>query len=277
MHFSIIVLSDTKNESVFRMNLDCFNSFIESTKNVVVNYEIILVESNKNSKWKYNLENLKVITPKGEFNFHKFLNIGIKNTLADYYILSNNDVVYDINWLKELLKVSEKNKEILSFSPFDNLSNKLPKEIIENNEQVIGYDIQKHLTGWCLIIRSKLIGLIKEFDERFDFYYADFDYAMQLRKFNVKHTLVTKSKVHHLESMSSKSLNKKESLLKIDERLPKYIIKENWFWVLENQKMIEGVIRFHDKWGSRKVLKVKVVLTDYMSKMGFGYFNRYIL
>ncbi len=276
MQFSLIVLSNTTSEAIVSMNLECFNSFIASAKLVQVDYEIILVESNKKSKYEYPVEQLKIVTPDASFNFHKFLNIGIQNATADYYILSNNDVVYDVNWLKELLKVRDLNPEIDSFSPYDVLANKTPKETIETQDYILGYKIQRHLTGWCLVVSNKAINTIKKLDERFSFYYTDNDYAMSLIKYNFKHALVTKSIAHHLESVSSKNIREKKPF-KLNPKTPKYIISENWTWVLENEKMIEDLITFHNKWGSRKVVKLKLLIAKQFSKLGLGYFNRFIL
>ncbi|AXT20758.1 glycosyltransferase [Flavobacteriaceae bacterium AU392] len=259
------------------MNLDCFTTFIESAKASEIKYEIILIESNKTNNWNYDLEHLKVIMPKGKFNFHKFLNIGVDNAEGTFYILSNNDVVFDKNWLLEILKVSQGNKNILSFSPFDANANKLSKQATKNNDYIVGYDIQKHITGWCLVIHKKVFDDIKQLDERFNFYYADNDYAMMLRKFNIKHALVTKAFVSHLEGISVKELKQKKKPIELNSKIPKYVVKENWTWVLENEQMIEGLIQFHNKWGSRKVIKLKLLIVEFLSKFGLGYFNRYVL
>ncbi|OEK08844.1 hypothetical protein A8C32_00785 [Flavivirga aquatica] len=274
---SLIVLSKTDNEDVFKMNLNCFKSFILSAEKANFSYEIILVESNKKVAYNYKVDKLKIVTPNKEFNFHTFLNIGVDNAKGDLYVLSNNDVVYSENWLVELDKVRKLNKEILSFSPYDSKSNKLPKQSIAENDFVLGYDIQKHLTGWCIIADKKVFKSIKKLDERFNFYYADNDYAMKLIKYNIKHALVTKALVQHLEwqSSSNESISKPKGDLPKDT--PKYIIRENWTWVLNNRKMIEGLIIFHNKWGSRKIIKIKLLVSKFLLKIGFGFLNRYVV
>ena len=272
LKFSLIILSYTDSQSIFEMNLECINTFVASAEKASVNYDVILVESNKISAWEYDLEHFKIIKPNQSFNFHKFLNIGIANATGDYYVLSNNDVLYDINAIRELLIVNQINSKIHSFSPYDYKSNKLPNEVVLNNEYVIGYDIQKHLTGWCIVVNKDVFKKIKQLDETFDFYYADFDYAMQLRQHNVVHALVPKMKVEHLENMSSKK-EKDTSTIQTPENIPQYIIKENWTWVLENEKMMEGLIKFHNKWGSRKLIKMKCYLNCKLAKFGLSYLN----
>lgn len=276
IQFSLIVLSKTDSDAIFQMNKQCFETFIKSVEYIDSTFEIILVESNKEAKYDYSMPNLKIITPDADFNFHKFLNIGIKQSSGNYYILSNNDVVYTKDWLKQLQQVATNNPKIQSFSPYDLKSNKLPVETIKNNSFVLGYDIQKHLTGWCIIIHKEVIDKIKKLDERFSFYYADFDYAMQLQKHNINHALVTGANVNHLESVSysqENAINYEE----LPDETPKYLIQENWTWVLKNKKMIEGVIKFHNKWGSRKSIKIKLYIINKLKKTGLGFFSKFIL
>lgn len=272
---SLIVLSKTDDETIYNMTKTCFDSFIKSAQKVNKTFEIVLVESNKETSFFKDYKNIKIITPSESFNFHKYLNVGLKNTSAETYVLSNNDVVFDEYWLEELFKVSDCHKEIMSFSPYDINSNKLNKDIILNNDFVCGYEIQKHITGWCIVLKQDVIKKIKALDERFLFYYADFDYALTLIKYNFKHALITKSKVFHLESMSSKT--KKVKPFVLPKRTPKYVINQNWTWVLGNEKMIEGLIVFHDKWGSRRLIKLKQLIAERLANLGLGYFNKYIV
>lgn len=137
------------------MNVNCIDSFLKSTDFAGVEKEVILVESYSKSDYNYNFKNIIIVKPISKFNFHKFLNIGIGYSNGDYFVLSNNDVVFEIEFVKEILKVADLNKRILSFSPYDTISNKLPKYYIEHNDYIMGYEIQKHLTGWCLVLKKK--------------------------------------------------------------------------------------------------------------------------
>lgn len=274
---SLIILSRTDSQSIFSMNLECMDTFIKSANLASVDFEVILVESSRVAKYDYSISNLKIVTPKAEFNFHKFLNIGIANATGDYYVLSNNDVVFESNWLVEVLRVAQNNISIKSFSPYDPKANKLALDSVKKNDYILGYKIQKHLTGWCIIMHQSVFKTIKKLDDRFLFYYADNDYAMQLQKYNIKHALVTKAIVHHLESVNSKTTNTEKSPTPLNKRLPKYIIKENWIWVIGNDKMEKGLIQFHDKWGSRRLVKLKLKIASLFSNIGLGFLNRVIL
>ena len=272
---SLVVLSNTNSDAIYNMNLNCINSFVKSAKLAKIPFEIILVESNTNADYNYK-EAIIVLKPNTVFNFHKFANIGLRQARGTYFMLSNNDVVFDENCVRALFKVVNEQKNIKSFSPYDVKSNKLPKALVNNQSYIEGFEIQKHLTGWCIIMHKDVYKIINGLDERFDFYYADNDYAMQLQKYDIKHALVTKAHVEHLEGQNT--IKEKSKIdFSIPKDTPKYIIKEQWIWVLNNKKMLEGLIVFHKKWGTRKRIKIKLLLAKNCSNLGLGYLNRYIV
>ena len=73
MKLSVIILSLTNTEELFKMISNCINSLVESESHISM--EIIVVESNKN----YSISGfeypgfVKVIIPPDDFNFHKFI------------------------------------------------------------------------------------------------------------------------------------------------------------------------------------------------------------
>lgn len=281
---SAIFLSNTIDESIFEMTKNCIQTMIDSEKgNSNLIFELILVESNcdyLDQGFVYN-KDVKVILPNEDFNFHRFLNFGIRHATGNYIALCNNDLVFYKNWFSEILKICDENPKIKSFSPYDETSNKIPKTVIQNRNYCEGYEIQKQLTGWCLVVNEKALELIGKLDERFNFYYADNDYAMTLRKYNITHALVCKSKVLHLggkvsNAISNKKSNRKNNSIIIKD-IPKYVIAGNMFWILDDEKMLEGVITFHKKWGHRKVIKLKLLVIEFLLKYKLGYLNRYIL
>ena len=76
MEIDVIVLSYAKNDSIIKMNNDCINSLNFSTTSFKFN--ILLIETESTKEYKYIQDNVKVIQPGVEFNYNKFLNIGLK-------------------------------------------------------------------------------------------------------------------------------------------------------------------------------------------------------
>ena len=58
------------------------------------------------------------------------------------------------------------------------------------------------LVGWCICVTRDTISRVGDFDERFDYYYQDNDYAETIRSLGITHFLVTSSRVRHEFSRS---------------------------------------------------------------------------
>ena len=283
MLFSAIILSNTKSQSIFDMTLHCVESMIVAEKeNPTLKFEVLLIESNKEiqkSTFKYP-ENIQIIIPNEEFNFHKFLNIGIKAATGDFVGLFNNDLIFKKDWFTEILKIKKAFPGVQSFCPVDYESKFTPKNFFNGKPYIFGYKVRRHIVGWCIIAEKKLFDDTGLLDERFSFFYADDDYSLMLQKHNKKHIVVAKSEVSHLESKVSKELEKKKDsffeVIKIPkEDIPKYIFTEQNRWMLERTKLLQGHIIFHKKWGSPKIVAIKSKIGRIFIKNGLGFLNKY--
>jgi len=267
---SVVFLTLTKSEELYNMTLDCIKSLKKSETNIA--FEIILIESNKDylmSDYKYP-DFVKVIVPDESFNFHKYLNIGIKQSTCDYIALCNNDLIFHENWFSEILKIADSDNSILSFSPARDINVKY------SSNYGLGYKVRTHIMGWCIVADKKLFNKIGFLDETFDFYYADNDYAMTLKSKNIKHAVVFNSKVEHLEKRSSPKNNNDRSFL-AKYKIPQYLYKKEYEWVLADEKSLNGFLKYHNKWGNPNTLYKKNKLADILLKYNLGYFIRFFL
>jgi len=269
MVVSAVILSNTKSDSIYQTTLECIESLVSSEKNFT--FEIILIESNQeiqNTNYQFP-EYVQMIQPNETFNFHRFLNIGIKASSGDFIGLFNNDLIFKKNWMTEIYKISQKYPALQSFCPVDFNSKFTPESFFGNQDYLFGYDVRKHVVGWCILVKKELFETFK-LDERFDFYFADDDYSLTLRKHNIKHAVVRRSNVIHLENMITKEFKKeKDAFFKVKverEDIPKELLKLN-SWILEDEKLLDGYIRFHKKWGSRRSLKVKNKIFEILTKL----------
>lgn len=280
MKLSVIILSFTTTEGLFELTSNCINSLVESESNVEM--EIILVESNKNyqhSGFKYP-DFVKIIVPDADFNFHKFLNIGIKQSRGEFIALCNNDLIFYKNWFSEILKISNENPGIESFCPSGAIND---HSFVKQFE--VGYKVRTHLLGWCIVVSKEVLKKIGFLDETFDFGYADNDYAMTLKKYNIRHALVNSSKVEHLEREKVKE--KRQGLdegykklienVKLTQKLPRYVLKMGNEYLVHDKKSLEDYIKFHSKWGSPELLHRKNKIADLCIRFHLGFLNRIIL
>ena len=275
MKIDIIILSNTINDRIWNLNIDCINSLIKSEKQDLLG-DIIIVESCNKTTYKYP-EKVKVILPGESFNYNRFLNIGIQATNSEFIGLCNNDLFFHENWFSEILKVKNKYADIYSFSPIDIYNQSLePERYISYGDFYLGYNIRSEIAGWCIVIERTLLSIIGSLDERFDFYYSDNDYSMTLRKYAIKHALVTKSIVSHLGGVNSKEVKKDV----INENtftngyLPNDLKRTENQWILQDPKMLEGYFKFHMKWGGNLSLRYRRVLQKRLPILKAAFISR---
>lgn len=211
---TILILSNTANVAYYNMLEKCIDS--------IGNYPVIVVETNSKLKGKDNpLEKkAKFIFPEQEFNYNKFLNIGISHIETDKFIISNNDVIYEPGCTYQICS---------SLSIFDSVS---PTDLLNKRQLNIlgpcveGYEIEKHINGCCIGMTKKTYSIIGKFDESFKFWYQDNDYANLLRKHNLKHALLRDAKIKHIGHQSHALLGEKHN--EMTHGLEK-TYKEKWF------------------------------------------------
>ena len=199
MIIDVIILSYAKNNSIIKMNNDCIDSLNSSSENHKFN--ILLIETEPNKEYKYEQQNVRVIQPKIEFNYNKFLNIGLKECKNEWVLISNNDTIYHKNFLESLIDANNQDTEILSMSPMDDDWHR--HKLFDKSISIYyGYRTSYEVAGWSILVNKSVIDKIGGFDEQFTFWYQDNDYAKLLEINGIKHALITKSKVTHLLSRS---------------------------------------------------------------------------
>lgn len=199
MVVDVIILSYVKDDSILKMNNDCINSLNSSSENIKFN--ILLIETDWINEYKYTQPNVKVIQPKEEFNYNKFLNIGLKECKNNWVLISNNDTIYHKNFLEEMMVAHNHDNQILSMSPMDDDWHR-HQTFDKKSDIYYGYRTSYEVAGWSILVHKSAIQTIGGFDEQFTFWYQDNDYAQSLKTSNIKHALITKSKVTHLLSKS---------------------------------------------------------------------------
>jgi GT2 family glycosyltransferase len=182
------------------MNNDCINSIISSTYNYYFN--IYLIETNQTNTYVYEQANVKIIKPNEEFNYNRFINIGLSYCKSEWVLITNNDTIYTENFVEYMLNANEFDENLLSMSPMDDTWIKHYQHFNKNTDVYYGYRVSYELTGWSIFLKRSILNIIGNFDEQFSFFYQDDDYAKTLLKYGIKHALVTKSKVTHLLSKS---------------------------------------------------------------------------
>lgn len=136
------------------------------------------------------------------FNYNKVLNLSREKLKdKDIILFCNNDLVFTENWLDNLLA----NKGLC-------LSPKEPTDGRQSNitEDTKGYEVGKHFSGWCFGLIKKALQKIGNFNEDYQFWFADNVVVDELKKLKIEPVLVVKSIVKHLGSQTLQDLEKEE-------------------------------------------------------------------
>lgn len=180
----------------------------------------------------------KFIGSKDNLGFSGGHNLGIKYALengADYILILNNDTYIDKDFLRELLKVAEKDEKIGILAPKIYFASgyEFHKEKYRKNElgKVIWYAggkmdwknvIGNHIgvdevdkgqfdkieetelvTGCCMMIKKEVLDKVGIFDERYYLYYEDSDLNIRAKKKGFKIVYVPKSIIFHKNAGSA--------------------------------------------------------------------------
>lgn len=185
-----VMLSYTKDAYIQNMTQNAINSLHLSSN--YYKFRVWVMETNNNPV-KYN--DATVIQPGIPFNYNAYLNLAFPLCKSDKIIIANNDLVFHRNWYDNIVTTDAD-----SASPVDPASY-LHMHMTPTNPIQWGYTIGC-VCGWCLVVKKDVIKQLLPFDERFEFYCQDCDYAQRLRENKFTHALVGNSCVNHLVSRS---------------------------------------------------------------------------
>lgn len=204
----VIILSFAKTEELRRVTEKCIESLLCSEDSDQIEINCLVIESFKKAE-PYNFRNTRTIFPKQKFGFNKYVNIGLRQTSNEFVCIANNDLLFQKNWVSNIIREMEKDELLKSACPICTIHH--PRRgILPDTGNYYGYEIKNELVGWCIVFKREILNVIGEFDENLKFWYVDNDYSDNLQKHHIKHGLVSSSKVDHLESTTINTLDEKK-------------------------------------------------------------------
>lgn len=205
LNIDVIILSNGKDQNLVKLTTQTIQSLIASEDPYKVHFKVLVIESNSILK-PFQYKNSKTIYPESKFGFHKYLNIGVKQTSSDLICFCNNDLIFHKGWASAIISALRVDCEIYSASTFcPNFHSKKSAEI--PNKINYGYKNGVLFTGWCFMVKRSVFDTLGMFDEKFTFWHADDDFRLTLKKNELKNALIKSSKVTHL---GSETLNKEQ-------------------------------------------------------------------
>lgn len=200
----IIILSLASNPTLRQTTEHGLETlFASEQNNPDIEFRVLVIESNPDAQ-PYTRTNVRTLYPTTPFGYHSYMNLGIRETSAPYVCLCNNDLVYHPGWASALPEAFKQDPNLNSASPLCSIHH--PSLGIHPDSGVYaGYGIRREVAGWCLFFRRNMLNVTGPLDERFKFWFADNDYAMTLQKHGLRHALITRAIVDHVESKTLQS------------------------------------------------------------------------
>jgi len=199
MNIDVVCLTKTSNKDLYLMTLRTLSMLHDSEKDYT--FKVHLIESGE--LYDYSKLTTNYIKPDIPFNYNTFINLSYPYITSDWVLIINNDLRFEREWFSKIIEVYNKRPDIESFSP------KCPVLYAEyfdghfigtNEDYHESYKLTEFLTGWCLVMRRRVFDLMYPWDEQFDMYFQDNDYAEVIKSLGIKHALVRDSIVTHLGS-----------------------------------------------------------------------------
>ena len=194
---------------------DCINSVLANTSG---DYRIIIIDNASGDETKHYLEGLKastrpqilVIRNEENVGFVKAVNHAIAASSAPYVCLLNNDTLVTKDWLKIMLDIMNRQKEIAIVNPASNNLGQRPAngEPIELYAQALKKDADKFIElgaaiGFCMLIKKEVIDRIGPFDEIYGMgNFEDTDFSRRAVKEGYRCVEARGAYVYHRESSS---------------------------------------------------------------------------
>jgi GT2 family glycosyltransferase len=201
---------------------DCLSSLkTQSFKN----FEVVLVDNNStDDSLKTALSvipDIRIIALSQNYGFAKAINFGVKHSSAKYVVFLNNDTVVDIDWLKELVRVAQKNPGVSSVC--SKLLNFYNQKIIDGVGVTIDevghgisrgwqqkddgqFDTEEEIfgaTGGAALFDREIFITVGMFDENYYMYYEEVDFAFRSQFLGYTSVFAPRAVVYHKHKATS--------------------------------------------------------------------------
>jgi hypothetical protein len=199
MKYDLIIVAKSSRTELIRITQACIDSALPDGTGV----NIILIETGPSHEYA-NVN--QTIQYKGSFNYNHALNQGLQCATGDIHILANNDLIFYPGWPKIGQQMIDN-----GFDSACALSNDPRQRIYEQGDFIYpGYEIGRHIGGWCIFVTRACIEKIGKLDETYDFWYSDNAYADQLQSIGIKHGLFCNVRVDHITSVTLRTIPPRE-------------------------------------------------------------------
>ena len=236
----------------------CLNSLFKIDYD---NYEVILVDNNSTDESvefiQKNYSSIVLIQLDSNNGFAEPNNIGSKSAKGEYLLFLNNDTVVTPNFISEMIKVIENNKEIgicqslllKSNDTVDSSGDFIDELGVVFSSKKIPNDIEKisSAKGASLLIRKQLFFDLGGFDKKFFATFEDVDLGWRTWILGYNVVIVPKSIVYHVGGQTINQLKSKIAFHGFKNQISMKITN------FETKLVFKKLIIFFIKYGLREL------------------------
>ncbi len=227
-----VIIPASNNWAFTKAALESIKSFIDEET-----FELRIIDNGSTDKT-INLKNYKsfdffYLRNEANMGFPKAVNQGINDSIGEYIIIANNDIIVTQNWLTRLIEVAESDSNIGIVGPISNYvsgaqldKNANYKSIEEMHKYAasVAKENKGKITEFprvaflCTLIKKEVIDKIGGLDERFSpGNFEDDDFCLRAQLAGYKTVIAHDVFIHHYGSKSFKADGDKA----YDERIEK--------------------------------------------------------
>ena len=211
----VVIISYAKTEELLKETRLCLSSLCESENSKSVRFRIIVVESNKEVTHDSIItlgHDIRTVYTDKEFGYHTYLNVGLEHGNAEWSCLCNNDLVFKKNWASQILSLifAQRKNDVGGLWDYVSASPANPNEswhYSKLGKLEVGYEVRKHIAGWCLFQSRNVFEKIGKLDERVKFWFCDNWYSVALQYNKIPHIFVGNSIVEHHSNTEGTTTN----------------------------------------------------------------------
>ncbi len=193
----------TSSRDVYNMTRIALMMLFDSERDYY--FKVHLYETDPNSSYDYSDLCYNYFTSYEPYNCCRLINQANSVISHDWILIVNNDLRFERGWFSKIIDVYKKRPDIKSFSPKDPLvySKYYDYHFVGTQDDYReDYKVTEFMAGWCYVMRKEVWESVYPWDEQFQFYFADNDYAQKIKSLGIKHALVRDSIVFHYGSQT---------------------------------------------------------------------------
>ncbi len=179
---------------------------------------------------KTNYPDIKIIQNEGNFGYAQGYNVALKYVEEPYFCLLNSDVEVTENWLKPILEIFEKEKNIAIIQPkileyagaaggfidkygYPYCRGRIFETVEKDNGQYDDFSEIFWASGACFFIRKEVFNQLGGFDESFFAHQEEIDLCWRSKNAGYKTYYTFQSIIYHVGGATLKESNPKKTFL----------------------------------------------------------------